>query len=168
MPDMNRIILLSSLLVLAFVGSGDKVGVQAPSFSGTTAEGAAVSLADYQGQVVLLDFWASWCGPCKEEMPFLIGLHRQYKSKGLAVVAINIDDDVANMRAFLSSLPGSAPAFPIIWDHEKNIPAQYEIEAMPTSVLIDRGGVVRFWHNGFKSSARDQFRKEVEQLLREQ
>ncbi len=153
--------------LLAFRGGDDKIGLPAPDFTLTTLDGTPVSLSAYRGKVVLLDFWASWCGPCKEEMPFLVTLHRQYEREGLAVVTINIDDEADNARAFLASLPGRKPPFPVVWDREKTLPARYEITAMPTSVLIDRKGVVRYWHNGFKAAHRDRYRKELNLLLHE-
>lgn len=164
---MKFALFLSSVFLVVFAGAGDKVGAPAPAFTGKTADGHVISLADYEGKVVLLDFWASWCGPCKEEMPFLVHLQRQYASKGLMVIAVNIDDDVANMKAFLSSLPGARPQFPIIWDQQKLIPQRYEIGAMPTSVLIDKKGIVQYWHNGFRTSKREQFRKEIALLVNE-
>ena len=142
----------------------DKVGTSAPHFSGTTTAGETIQLADYSGHVVLLDFWASWCGPCREEMPFLLDLHDTYHDEGLTILTINIDDHIENAQDFLDEL-GSQVPFPVIVDVEKVLPALYEIEAMPTSVLIDRQGIIRYWHDGFKASDKERYHDELTTLL---
>lgn len=148
----------------AFTGSTDKVGAPAPPFTGTMLDGKEVSLSDYQGKVLLLDFWASWCGPCRKELPFLIDLHKAYHDAGFEVVAVNIDDDVKNAQAFLTNLERKTP-FPIVVDPEKQLPSLYEIGAMPTSLFVDKQGIVRYWHDGFKESDRSRYRDELRALL---
>ena len=148
------------------VGSPHKTGAPAPEFTGKTTGGETIKLSDYRGQVVLLDFWASWCAPCREEMPFLIDFYREHGKKAFQIIAINIDDKIENMEHFLSGLD-DPPDFPILVDRAKEIPKQYDIEAMPTTLFIDKKGTVRFWHTGFKKSYQKQFRAELDELLKE-
>jgi thiol-disulfide isomerase/thioredoxin len=143
-----------------------EAGVPAPEFIGQTAEGKAIKLSDYRGNVVLLDFWASWCGPCREEMPFLIQLGREYRKQAFQIIAVNIDDKVENMVKFMSKFAAD-PGFPVIFDQKKTIPQLYDIETMPTTILIDQKGAIRFWHHGFKPSHKDRLRTELESLLKE-
>lgn len=157
---------LSLSISVTAADESPKVGIRAPGFIGKTAKGEAVGLSDYRGKVVLLDFWASWCGPCREEMPFLVEFYREYQEKAFQVIAVNIDNSVDNMEKFLSKLY-DRPGFPIVVDREKAIPRLYEIETMPTSIFIDKEGTIRFWHNGFKTSYKKRFREELEELLSE-
>lgn len=141
-------------------------GKPAPDFIGKTISGEEIKLSDYKGKVVLLDFWASWCGPCREEMPFLIDFYRHNKNRDFEIIAINIDDKAKNMEKFLSNIFGR-PEFPILFDQHKNIPPLYDIETMPTTIFIDKNGTVRYWHNGFKKSYEVQFQDELNALLKE-
>lgn len=143
-----------------------KPDVQAPGFAAKTREGEEVKLSDYRGKVVLLDFWASWCGPCREEMPFLVDFFRDNRKSDLQVIAVNIDDKAENMNGFLSRsyIP---PGFLILADPEKHVPALYDLKAMPTTLFIDKKGVVRFRHTGFKASQRERLQAELEELLNE-
>lgn len=143
-----------------------KVDAPAPLFTGFTAAGDTVNIADYQGKVVILDFWASWCVPCRKEFPFLIELYNDYQEKGLEIIAVNIDTKQKNMDKFLNK-PKNKATFPIIWDADSKIPPIYELKAMPTTIFIDRKGVIRFRHSGFNNSHKDDYRKEVELLLKE-
>ena len=147
-----------------FTGDTDKIGSPAPLFSGTTTTGEELKLSDYKGRVVLLDFWASWCGPCREEIPFLIDLYNDHHEEGFVILTINIDDEFENAKAFLEALDDQVP-FPVVVDPEKRLPALYEIEAMPTSVFIDKKGIVRYWHDGFKASHQQRYRDELTTLL---
>ena len=154
------------LLAVQAEAKAPEVGSLAPLFTGKTAAGEEIHLADLRGKVVLLDFWASWCGPCREEMPFLVAFYRRHQKAGFEILSVNIDDQVENMRKFLSRLD-RRPDFPILVDREKDIPRLYDIETMPTTVFIDRQGRIRFWHGGFVESHKDLFYRELKTLLGE-
>ncbi len=157
------------LLLTAFISNGvcqEKIGTSAPDFEGKTIKAKEIKLSDYAGKVVLIDFWASWCPPCREEMPALIDFYDTHKNPRFELIAVNIDNKEDNMQHFLDNL-FPEPNFPIIIDNRQKIPSLFNIEAMPTTIFIDKKGKIRFWHNGFKISYIDDFNSELTQLLKE-
>lgn len=142
------------------------INTPAPVFSGKTLDGEVISLSDYKGSVVLLDIWASWCGPCKKEMPFLIETDKKYNAQDLVVLAVNIDKNIENVRKFISELE-TPPAFAVILDNEGAIPALFKIKGMPTTILIDRNGVICYSHTGFKPEKEDEYLEQIRSLLKE-
>ncbi len=163
---MNYIVLPCLLVMAIFPLTGshfpdDKIGSPAPLFIGKTPDGETIRLEEYKGHVVILDIWASWCGPCREEMPFLSELDRKYKKSGLEIIAVNIDDEASNMQAFLKNMK-KKPAFTIVFDPEKRVPELYDAPGMPTTVFIDKKGIIRYMQSGFRDSHKEQY---VERLL---
>jgi thiol-disulfide isomerase/thioredoxin len=165
---MGNKTLMNACLPFLLVGclNAQSIGSQAPAFTGVTAEQKEIRLSDHAGRVVLLDIWASWCGPCKEEMPFLVQADSAFRDLGLTILAVNIDKDPKNAAAFISGLKRK-PLFPILLDGGAKIPPLYKLDGMPTTVLIDRKGVIRFRHTGFKSEKKDAFWAEIRGLLNE-
>lgn len=106
-----------------------------------------VNLEAFRGQLVYLDFWASWCGPCKQSFPFMNAMQRKYAARGLQVIAINVDQSRTDAETFLQAVPAQ---FTIAFDPEGATPRKYAIKGMPSSVLIGRDGKVIFTHVGFK------------------
>ena len=136
----------------------------APDFTLETLDGAQLSLASLRGKPVLVDFWASWCAPCRQELPFLERLHHQYAAQGLAIVGVSVDNEVANVRSFLRRTPLT---FLVAHDPRKVAAARYGGTAMPSSYLIDRAGVVRHYHAGFRAGDAARIEHEVQALLRQ-
>lgn len=137
---------------------------RAPQFSGKTLKGKYLKLSDFKGKVVLLDFWASWCGPCKQEFPFLVKLHEKLKDKDFTVLAINVDTELDNAVAFLARQK-TKPGFPIIYDKAGKLPALYKVGGMPTTVLIDKNGVVRYRQIGFKEDDAEKIYEKIKSIL---
>ena len=156
--------IFSAMVVLS--AAAQKIHDRAPEFSGASHEGKTIRLSDFAGKVVLLDFWASWCGPCKQELPFLIEQYSLNKDSGFVVHAVNVDKEAKNMNKFLAGL-AVKPEFPIVHDPQSKICPLYELEGMPTSVLIDRKGIIRFRHVGFKPETKGDLVKEINALVRE-
>ncbi len=136
----------------------------APSISVKDREGRVHALSEFKGRVVLVDFWASWCAPCKASFPALDSLHEEFHDAGLDVVAINVDEDAKSARAFLS---GKSPSMNVFFDPQGRSPEAFKVEGMPSSFLIDREGNVRFRHMGFSDQTRAEFRREIKILLEE-
>ena len=142
-------------------GKGIKVGDTLPELSTFGLEGKLPD--DLKGKVVLLDFWASWCGPCKESFPVMDELQQKYGAKGLVILAVNVDEKVAAMKDFLKDHPVK---FTIVHDATKKLVGTANIASMPTSFLIGKDGKVVAIHKGFhgKETAKE-YVAEVEKLL---
>lgn len=140
-------------------------GEPAPAFQGAPLAGrAAIRLEDYAGKVVYLDFWASWCAPCRQSLPWMERLHRDYRAAGLEVIAINVDEKPADARRFLKRFP---VGFPLLADPKGEIATLYDVQDMPSSYLIDRRGIVRVVHRGFKRTDTARLNEAIAELLRE-
>jgi len=143
-----------------------KVGAQFPPLGGV----GLVSLAGGElpatdGKVVLVDFWASWCAPCKASFPMMAKLHQELAARGVVIVAVGIDEKPAAAAAFVKKL---APAFLTVHDREQKLVQQVVVPTMPTSYLLGRDGRVRFIHEGFHgNSTETELRKQIETLLAE-
>jgi thiol-disulfide isomerase/thioredoxin len=140
-------------------------GEVAPPFEGAPLVGrAAVRLEDYRGKVVYLEFWASWCAPCRQSLPWLERLHREHGAAGLEAIAINVDAKPADALAFLKRHP---VGFPVVGDAKGTIAALYNVQDMPSSYLIDRNGLLRTTYLGFNRGDTKTRRQAIAALLRE-
>jgi peroxiredoxin len=138
-----------------------KRGTPAPDFTLKDAKGERLRLADYKGKVVLLNFWATWCGPCKTEIPWFIDFEKEFQSRGFTVVGVSMDED--GWKAINPYLAEHKINYPIVLANEEVNEAYGGIEALPTTLLIGRDGKVRFLHAGLIS--REDYEKEIRQLL---
>ena len=121
-------------------------------------------LAPYRGRVVYLDFWASWCAPCRFSFPWMNDTHREFAQRGLAIVAVNVDRERKLADAFLAKNPAQ---FQVLFDPAGTLPRLYAIKAMPTSILIDRDGKTRHVHTGFFENQKSVYRSHIAELLAE-
>jgi len=121
-----------------------EVGRPAPGFALEDLAGRPVRLADHRGEVVLLNFWATWCPPCVEELPSLARLRRRMAGKGLATITVSVDQSADEVRGFLAKQPGGVDALPVALDPERRVPASYGTEKFPETFLIDRRGIIRY------------------------
>jgi len=134
------------------------------SFPDLTSYGLEGKLPDLHGKVVLVDFFASWCGPCKESFPVMQELHKKYADKGLIIIAINLDKNKEDMEDFLKQHPAS---FVIVRDAANKLVREVKIPTMPSSFLIDQNGKVHAFHRGFKGEeTRKKYEEEIESLLK--
>lgn len=153
---------LTLSVAAAFAGGKNlKVGDPLPDLATFGLEGKLPD--DLKGKVVLLDFWASWCGPCKESFPVMEDLHQKYAAKGLVILAVNVDEERSAMQDFLKAHPVN---FPVVHDATKKLVGTANISSMPTSLVIGADGKVASIHKGFhgKETAK-QYASEVEKLL---
>ena len=158
--------LCAALLALnaPFVQAAAEVGQPAPLFELPSDNATTLALHQLRGQVVYLDFWASWCGPCRQSFPWMAEMHKRHAGQGLAVVAVNVDARMADAQNFLKAVP--AP-FRIAYDAKGQTPREYAIKAMPTSVLIGRDGRVRQIHAGFRASDTSALESAIVDALKE-
>jgi peroxiredoxin len=119
----------------------------APDFTLRVQDGPNLRLKEQRGRVVLVNFWASWCGPCRREMPQLSRLYDKYRAAGFLLLGVSVDDDARKAAQIASKL---GVTFPVLFDSEKSVSRLYDLSAMPSTVLIDRDGRVRYVHRGYK------------------
>ena len=118
----------------------------APGFTLQSRDGAQVSLASQKGNVVMINFWATWCVPCRQEMPHLQALYERYSSLGFELLAVNVEKNNAEgARKWLEETPVT---FPVLFDPNNEVTKLYKVQTMPTTVLIGRDGTMRFIHPG--------------------
>jgi len=144
-------------LVSAFV-----VAAPAPSFTLPTAHDS-VAFDSLRGKVVLVDFWASWCDPCRKSFPWLEDMYLKYSKQGLTIVAINLDAKRDNADKFLAKFPSD---FTIAFDPKATVAQLYDVKAMPSSFLIDRTGNIILTHTGFQEEQADELESHVQEALK--
>ena len=164
--DLMRIALLgfSLFLLVASVAHALGPGDPPPPIDMADLSGKKVDLKALQGKVVVVDFWASWCGPCREEMPVLEALHKKYAEQGLVIVGVNIDNNAKKMNNFLK---GSPVTFRIVHDPKITIAQKYEPSTMPSSYFIARDGKLRYVHQGFRKKDAAELEAQIKALLSE-
>ena len=136
----------------------------APDFTLPSAAGPNLRLQEQRGRVVMLNFWATWCGPCKREMPQLNRLYTKYRASGFVLMGVNVDEDPQNALGVSSKL---GLQFPVVFDSAKRVSRLYDLSTMPSTVLIDRDGLMRYIHRGYKDGVEDTYDQQIAELLRE-
>lgn len=136
----------------------------APDFTLKSNTGKNIRLSELRGQVVMLNFWASWCGPCKQEMPLLDALYKRYSPAGFTLLGINAEEDLSEAKALLAKDP---VAFPVLFDTDSKMSETYGVDAMPSSVLIDCNGNMRHLHRSYVPGDEKIYKKLIKSLLRE-
>ena len=157
-------VLALTTLVSSLAWAAQTLSGPAPGFTLQSRDGAQVSLASQKGNVVMVNFWASWCVPCRQEMPHLQALYDRYNSLGFELLAVNVESDLDDARKWLEETPVT---FPVLFDPKNEVSKQYKVVAMPSTVLIGRDGTMRFIHHGYKSGYENEYQTQVRALLRE-
>lgn len=160
---VNKLPALLTLLI-ALSASANVAVSTAPDFTLKSNSGENLRLSEQRGQVIMLNFWASWCGPCRQEMPLLDELYQRYGKAGFTVLGVNVENDPEAARKLLKAIPVS---FPVLFDDDSSVSRLYDIDAMPTTVMIDRDGNVRYLHRGYKPGFEDHYREQIKELIRE-
>ncbi len=154
-----RRILLCALL---FAAPAMVTAAPAPAFSLPDSAGDAVTLAQQQGKLVYLDFWASWCGPCRQSFPWMNEMLAKYRDKGLVIIGVNLDANPADADKFLAKTPAQ---FTVVYDNSGATPTAYGVKGMPTSFLIDQNGQILSQHAGFNASQKADLEAAIQQAL---
>jgi peroxiredoxin len=156
-----------AMLVLGITGSAHgkmpDIGSAAPDFTLRSSTGKNLKLSEYRGQVVMINFWATWCAPCRQEMPHLSRLYEQYRKAGFMLLGVNIDDNPKAAQAMAEQL---GVRFPVLYDTTKQVSKQYDVDAMPSTVIVDRDGKVQYLHRGYRSGTEQQYEAKVREILK--
>ena len=152
-------------LLVASLAWAATVSGPAPNFTLQSNAGRQVSLAQLKGKVVMVNFWATWCVPCRQEMPHLQALYERYESLGFELLAVNVEKNNAEgARKWLEETPVT---FPVLFDGNNRVSKLYKVQTMPSTVLIGRDGTMRFIHHGYKPGYESEYQTQVRALLRE-
>jgi len=164
---MNAFPLIVMLGLLGTAGASAGTvdnGAQAPDFALAARDGGQVRLADLKGQVVMINFWASWCGPCRQEMPLLAQLQSKYEPLGFTLLGVNVEPDSQAAVAWLKDVPVT---FPILFDTKNEVAGRFGVEGMPSTVFVDRTGHVRYVHRGYKPGDESKYADMIRSLVKE-
>ncbi|NOY61728.1 MAG: TlpA family protein disulfide reductase [Gammaproteobacteria bacterium] len=157
------LLFVCTLLFVAPTYAQDIAG-PAPDFSLKSRSGDNLKLSEFRGEVVMLNFWASWCGPCRQEMPLLEALYKRYQPMGFTLLGVNVEENPEAALAMLEDIPVS---FPILFDNENRVSELYDLITMPTTVLIDRDGNKRYLHRSFVPGMEKDYERQIKTLIRE-
>jgi peroxiredoxin len=163
-PGALRLVACAVFAVVAGTASSAIApATTAPDFTLHAMGGSNLRLKEQRGRVVMVNFWATWCGPCRQEMPQLNRLYEKYKSSGFVLLGVNVDDDVAKAAEVARKL---GVTFPVLLDTEKTVSKLYDLSTMPSTVIIDREGKVRYVHRGYLAGYEDNYEKQIRELLK--
>ena len=160
----NSIAAFAAAVLLSVPALAGTPGAAAPQFSLAGRGGQNVSLAQYKGQVVMINFWASWCGPCRQEMPLLESIYKKYIKLGFTMIGVNVEPDSKAADDWLKATPVS---FPILYDKDSKVSKLYDVQGMPSTVIIDRTGKLRVLHRGYKPGDENEYLDSIRALIRE-
>ena len=156
--------LLIALLLAVPAAASNSTG-PAPDFQLPALGGKQLSLGAFKDQVVMINFWATWCGPCRKEMPLLEGIYRKYKPMGFTMIGVNVEPDSKAAEEWLAKQ--GPVSFPIAFDTDSKVSKLYKVNGMPNSVIIDRKGNVRLLHRGYKPGDENTYLDQIRMLVRE-
>ncbi len=166
MTAIRKLPATALLALLACVSLSGATGAApaAPDFKLANRAGGEITLAELRGQVVMINFWASWCGPCRQEFPALDEMYRKYKPMGFTMVGINVESEKADAERFLGMRPVT---FPILFDPQNAVSGSYGVKAMPTTVIVDRQGRLRWQHMAYKPGDESKYIEQIRAMVRE-
>jgi len=156
---------LCALIVAALLASSALAGgTSAPDFVLPARDGSTVRLSELRGQVVMINFWATWCGPCRQEMPLLALLQSKYEPLGFTLLAVNVEPDSAAAQDWLK---GMAADLPVLFDRKNTVAESFGVQGMPSSVFVDRTGNVRYVHRGYQAGDESKYADMIRSLVKE-
>ena len=159
----------ATLITLAFVfGSSAFAATElkgpAPDFTLKSLKGSNLKLSEFRGDVVMINFWASWCGPCRQEMPILNDLYLKYRDMGFTLLGVNVEENSTKAANMVRELK---VVFPVLFDTENTASKLYKVEAMPSTIIVDRDGNMRYLHRGYVPGTEDEYQRQVRELMAE-
>lgn len=161
---LKKNLLLVGLVVCSSFGVLSVKADQAPDFTLPANTGKNLKLSEQRGNVVMLNFWASWCGPCRQEMPLLDAMSQRYSAAGFVLLGVDVEEDNTDAKKIIKDLKIS---YPILFDTENKVSKLYSVETMPTTVMIDKKGQIRFINHGYKPGDENKYREQIRELIKE-
>lgn len=167
-PLMFKRALIGMLAALTMsvsgIASSTVVEGKAPDFTLKSMQGGNLKLSEHRGEVVMINFWASWCAPCREEMPILNDLYLRYRDMGFTLLGVNVEEESSGAKKMMSELK---VVFPVLFDTSNEVSKMYKVEAMPSTILVDRDGNMRYLHRGYLPGYEEDYERQVRELMRE-
>lgn len=156
--------MLMMALLFSSVAKAEVLEGVAPDFTLKSRNGENVKLSEHRGDVVMINFWASWCAPCRQEMPLLEDMYKKYGDLGFVLLGVNVEEDSSKAMELLRDIPVS---FPILYDNKNEVTKLYKVVAMPSTVMVDRDGNMRYLHRGYLPGYEAEYIKQIKELVRE-
>lgn len=155
----------AALLMLAAHSAMSAIALQtkAPDFTLRTMAGSNLRLQEQRGKVVMINFWATWCGPCQQELPRLNQLYEKYRAAGFVLLGVSVDDDAKHAGEVATKL---GLKFPVLFDTDKSLSHLYDLSTMPSTLIVDRDGKVRYVHKGYLAGVENDYDKQILELLK--
>ena len=164
LADILQRCTLAAVIMTGAAFAGGDTGRPAPAFTLTELNGQPAALSQFKGQVVMVNFWATWCGPCQQEMPLLDQMYKKFKPAGFTLLGVNVDKEAPPVRELLARKPVS---FPVLLDPANQVSKAYHVDEMPSTVIIDRKGEIRYVHRGYRPGDENEYQDRIRQLIRE-
>lgn len=149
---------------LAPYATAEVIQGKAPDFTLKSQSGNNLKLSELRGKVVMINFWASWCGPCRQEMPLLDQLYQHYRSLDFTILGVNVEENPDAAKSLLKDLPVT---FPILFDSANTVSKLYKVKGMPSTIIVDRDGNMRYMYMGYQPGFEQEYQKQVRVLIRE-
>jgi peroxiredoxin len=157
------VVLMMSVWVSTVFATAE-VDKDAPDLTLKSLKGSNLKLSEFRGDVVMINFWATWCGPCRQEMPILNDLYLKYRDKGFTLLGVNVEKNNSKAANMIRDL---RVVYPVLFDQQSEVSKLYKVDDMPSTILVDRDGKIRYLHNGYVSGTEDQYVREVRELMEE-
>jgi len=161
---LTTLFAMFTLVLTMPISHAGTANTPAPDFTLASNQGKNIKLSELSGQVVMINFWASWCGPCRQEMPVLDALYKKYSPLGFTILGVNVEEDSKPGKKLVRDLKVT---FPILYDTSNKVSKLYNVLAMPTTVIVDRSGRIRYIHQAYKPGYEDKYAKQISKLIRE-
>ena len=157
-------VIFTMTLLFSAVAKAEVLEGMAPDFTLKSRSGENVKLSEHRGEVVMINFWASWCAPCRQEMPLLEEMYKKYSDLGFVLLGVNVEEDSSKATELLRDIPVS---FPVLYDNKNEVTKLYKVVAMPSTVMVDRDGNMRYLHRGYLPGYEAEYIKQIKELVRE-
>ena len=163
-PSIITSVVLCLTMLLSSAFAATEQNEAAPDFTLKSLKGSNLKLSEFRGDVVMINFWATWCGPCRQEMPILNDLYLKYRDSGFTLLGVNVEKNTSKAADMIRELK---VVYPVLFDIDNTVSKLYKVEAMPSTVLVNRDGNMRYLHRGYETGTEDEYLRQVRELMEE-